>query len=104
MANNKNKELLRNLVIHFRENRWALRIQWVKEMAGKKLLEGLDHQEIEKESAIIYDTCIDCLDTKNFKGAKIYAQAMAEKGVLQGMSSEQIIGGMLTLKDIYSRS
>ncbi len=104
MAVNNNKELVKVLSIHFRENREILRKQWIKEMNTKRLLAGLTHKEIEIESTVIYDTCIDCLATGNFGGARKYARAMAERGVLQGMTSEQIIGGMLTLRDIYGRS
>ncbi|MCK4464046.1 MAG: hypothetical protein KAU58_07025 [Candidatus Omnitrophica bacterium] len=104
MTNNKNKDLTKELVKYFRENREILRKQWIKEMVLKKFLEGLTPQEIETESTTIYDTCIDCLVTENYKGAKKYAQAMAQKGVLQGMSTEQIIGGMLTLRDVYGKS
>ncbi len=104
MANNKNKELTQELVGHFRENRENLKKQWVKEMTAKKFLNGLTPQEIEIESSTIYDTCIDCLATGSYESAKKYARAMAEKGVLQGMTTEQIIGGMLTLRDVYGRS
>src|SRR5665811_595664 len=36
--------------------------------------------------------------------AQTYAMRMAERGVLRGMTSEQIIGGLLTLRDVYGRS
>lgn len=104
MAININKELVKELSIHFRKNREILRKQWIKEMKTKRFVTGLTAKEIEIESTVIYDTCIDCLATGDFGGARKYARAMAERGVLQGMTTEQIIGGMLTLRDIYGRS
>ena len=92
------------MVNHFRGNCDALRGQWIKEMAVKKLLEGLNAQEIKTESTVIYNTCVNCLASGTYEGAKKYAQSMAEKGVLRSMTTEQIIGGMLTLRDIYGRS
>ena len=104
MANNENKELTKELVEYFRENQEDLRRQWIREMTAKKFLEGLTSREIEIESTTIYDTCIDCLATGDYKSAEKYARVMAERGVLQGMSTEQIIEGMLTLRDVYGRS
>ncbi len=89
---------------HFREKRDALRQQWVQQMTAKGLLAGLSQEEIENESITIYDTCIVCLETGEYEGAETYAMRMAERGVLRGMSTEQIIGGILTLRDVYGRS
>ncbi|MCK4519313.1 MAG: hypothetical protein KAU12_04245 [Candidatus Omnitrophica bacterium] len=100
----KTKELKEKLVKHFRKNRGRLREQWVKEMIAKGFLNKLSQQEIETESETIYDTCIDCLAEKTFEGAEMYARSMAEKGVLKVMTSEEIMGGMLTLRDVYGRS
>ncbi|KPQ42114.1 MAG: STAS domain protein, partial [Candidatus Methanoperedens nitroreducens] len=92
------------LVDHFREKRELLRHQWVEQMISKGLLAGLTREEIETESMTIYDTCIVCLETGEYDGAQTYAIRMAERGVLRGMTSEQIIGGLLTLRDVYGRS
>lgn len=96
--------LLGELVEHLRTNRNGLRQQWVQSMTTKNLLEGLSPEEIESESATIYDTCVDCLETGQYGGALEYANRMAERGVLRGMTTEQILGGMLTLRDVYGRS
>jgi rsbT co-antagonist protein RsbR len=96
--------LRQELVEHFREKRELLRQQWVQQMNAKGLLAGLTQEEIENESSTIYDTCIVCLETGEYEGAEAYAARMAERGVLRGMMTEQIIGGMLTLRDVYGRS
>ncbi len=102
--NRKNGDLVQELVKHFRQERTSLRREWVHQMTGKKLLEGLTAQEMEVESATIYDTCVQCLETSQYDSAEAYAKRMAERGVLRGMTSEQILGGMLTLRDVYGRS
>jgi rsbT co-antagonist protein RsbR len=99
-----NEDLRRDLVAHFREKREQLRLQWVQLMTAKELLAGLSKEEIESESITIYDTCIVCLETGQLDGAQAYAKRMAERGVLQGMSTEQMLGGLLTLRDVYGRS
>lgn len=99
------REALRNeLVEHFQQNRERLRTQWIKEMTAKGLLTGLTREEVESESVYIYDTCIGCLALGQYDAAQAYATRMAERGVLQGMTPEQILGGMLTLRDVYGRS
>ncbi|HLL39280.1 MAG TPA: hypothetical protein VK357_06375, partial [Rubrobacteraceae bacterium] len=97
-------ELRTELVAHFRNMREPLRRQWVEAMTLKGLTEGQTEQETEAESKTIFDTTVDCLDTATFTSAEIYASAMAERGVLRGMSPEQIIGSILTLRDVLGRS
>ena len=103
-GNNKEAELRLELVAHFRGERKSLRQEWINQMTAKKLLEGMTAQQTEAESATIYDTCVECIETNYYDSAEAYAKRMAERGVLRGMSSEQILGGMLTLRDVYGRS
>ena len=98
------ESLVRELVAHFREKREPLRRQWVEQMTGKGLLAGLTPEETERESIAIYDTCVGCLETGQYDGAQAYASKMAERAVLRGMTTEQAIGGLLTLRDVYGRS
>lgn len=99
-----NEALRRELVAHFREKREQLRLQWVEQMTTKGLLADLTKEEIESESITIYDTYTVCLETGQFDGAQVYATRIAERGVLRGMSTEQILGGLLTLRDVCGRS
>ncbi len=103
-SNEADTALRQELVEHFREKRELLRQQWVEQMTTKGLLAGLTREDIENESITIYDTCIVCLETGEYEGAQTYATRMAERGVLRGMTTEQIIGGILTLRDVYGRS
>lgn len=98
------REMTDELVAHLREEREALRREWVRMMAAKGLLEGLSAEETETESAAIYDTCVGCLDTGDFAPAREHATRMAQRGVLGGMTPEQILGSMMTLRDVYGRS
>ncbi len=92
------------LVAHLRANREALRAQWVEQMTAKGFLAELTEKETESESRAIYDTCVGCLETGQYDGAEAYARRIAERGVLGAMSTEQILGGLLTLRDVYGRS
>jgi len=96
--------LLGELVEHFTKLRDPMRRQWVQMMTAKGLLTGLNQEEIENESITIYDTCIGCLEKGEYSEAEKYAARMATRGVLSNMTPEQILGGMLTLRDVYGRS
>ena len=100
----KKDELLTELVEHFKEVQETLRKQWIQQMTAKGLLKELTPEEIEKESTIIYDTCIDALKTGKYDDTQDYANRFAQRGVLQGMTPEQIFAGFLTLRDVYGRS
>lgn len=93
-----------DLITHFKQERERLRAQWVKEMTGKDYLAGLTQEEIENESKVIYETCLNCLETEQYNGVQEYANRMAERGVLRGMTPEQILGGMLVLRDVFGRN
>lgn len=97
-------DITAELVTNFKRERESLRRQWVEQMTTQDYLAGLTPEEIESESATIYDTCIGCLETGSYEGAEKYAMRMAERGVLRGMTTEQIIGGLLVLRDVYGRS
>ena len=85
------------------DNATELKKQWVKEMTEMGLLEKLSSLEIEQQSTAIYDTCVLTIKTRMYEAAKKYAREMAKKGVLEAMTVDQIIMGMLKLRDVYGR-
>ena len=99
-----NPKLVRELVDHFNKLRDPMRKQWVQMMTAKGFLAGLSQEEIENESMTIYDTCVGCIEKGEYTAAEQYAARMAARGVLSNMTPEQILGGMLTLRDVYGRS
>ncbi len=95
---------LHELVAHLQEKRDALRRQWVEQMTAKGLLSGLSPDEIETQSAAIYDACVDCIATGRYDDVQGLATVMAERGAHRDMTPERILGGFLTLRDVYGRS
>ncbi|MBE0521231.1 MAG: STAS domain-containing protein [Candidatus Methanoperedenaceae archaeon] len=98
-----NEKLLEELTGLLEDNADQLKNQWVKEMTEMKLLEKLTPVEIEQQSSAIYDTCVLTIKNGNYDAAKKYAREMAKKGVLEAMTVDQIIMGMLKLRDVYGR-
>jgi len=100
----KAAKLTSELTSYFKGKREAIRKRWVEAMQAKGLLGGLSTDEVETESARIYDVCVECLETGKFDGAQTYAKTVAEQGVLAGMTGEQFVMGLLTLRDVYGRA
>ena len=98
-----NEKLLEELSGLLEDNSDELKNQWVKEMTEMKLLEKLTPVEIEQQSTAIYDTCVLTIKIGTYDAAKKYASEMAKKGVLEAMTVDQIIMGMLKLRDVYGR-
>ncbi len=95
------------LVSHFREKRDLLRRQWVQEMRAKGLLQGLAPREVERESMALYDSsvaCVVCLETGKHEAGLANARFVAKQAVLGGMTAEQILDALLTLRDLFVRS
>jgi len=92
------------LISYFKWKREVIRKRWIEAMQAKGLLGGLSADEVETESARIYDVCVECFETGKFDGAQTYAKTVAEQGVLTGMTGEQFVMGLLTLRDVYGRA
>jgi len=95
------------LVSHFRERRDLLRRQWVQQMRAKGLIQGLTPPEIERESMALYDSCVACvvcLETGRHEAGVANARSVAKQAVLGGMTAEQILDALLTLRDLFVRS
>jgi rsbT co-antagonist protein RsbR len=93
------------LVAYLRQDREKLRGEWVQAMtaSGNLWLDSPTAPEQELESVKIYDTCVDCLDSGSYRGAEEFAERMARRGAVGAISSERLLGGMLTLRDVYGR-
>ena len=100
----KATNLKSELSSYFKKKREVIKKRWIEAMQVKDLLAGLSAEEAESESANLYDTCVECIETGKFDGAQTYAKNMAEQGVLAGMTGEQIVMGLLILRDVLGRA
>lgn len=92
------------LVQHLRSRRSDLRREWVESMTAQGLVAGLTEAEKVSESEFIYETVVESLETGRFESLEQYAATVASRGVLRAMSSEQVIGGFITLRSVMQRS
>ena len=93
------------LVTHLRQNREKLLREWLAAVtADGGLWMGDTTAEQKAESAKVYDACVACLDTLDYRGAEEFAEKMAQRAVRGTVTSERMLGGMLALRDVYWRS
>ena len=93
------------LVAHLRQDREELLREWLGTVtADGGLWMGATTAEQEAESARVYDTCVTCLDTLDYRGAEEFAERMAQRAVRGTVTSERMLGGMLRLRDVFWRS
>jgi rsbT co-antagonist protein RsbR len=94
-----------DLVTHLRQNREKLHREWLAAVtADGGLWMGDTTAEQEAESARVYDACVACLDTSDYRGVEEFAAQMAQRAVRGTVTSEGMLGGMLALRDVYWRS
>lgn len=104
MENEKNQEMLRDLVTHFREKRDLLRQQWVQKVIPEGLFNGMTKEELEIEYARMYDAHVKSIETGEFDAVRSYTKKIAERGVLHELTTGQIIRSLVALRDICMRS
>ncbi|CAD6494123.1 MAG: STAS domain protein [Candidatus Argoarchaeum ethanivorans] len=97
MSMNLNKELS----LLFEGHADQLKEQWISEMKKLGFLEQVSDDEIEKQFTNLYDIAVSTFKTGKYDDAEKYARDIAQKAVLQHMTVDQIIGGMLKLRDVY---
>lgn len=95
-----------DLVTYLRQDREKLRAEWVQAMtvSDNLWLDSLTPAEQELEPVMIYDACLDCLDSGSCQGAEEFAERMARRAAVGAMSVERFLGAMQTLRDVYGRS
>ncbi len=92
------------LVAHLRQDREELLREWLGTVtADGGLWMGTTRAEQEAESARVYDACVTCLDTLDYRGAEGFAEQMAQRTVLGTVTSERMLNGMLALRDVFWR-
>lgn len=81
-----------------------IRAQWVKEMNEAGLLLALSAEEKEQQSREIYEAVIACIKTASYEYTEKYAAERATQWVSRGIPVDQVITGVVILRDILGRS
>ena len=96
--------LLRELVAHLRENRTALREEWVRRITESKLLMAMTRDEIFAEATSVYDNYVAVLESGSVEALQAYARDLSERIIPRGVETHEVVGIVLLLRDVLARS
>ena len=103
-ADNRNDDLLRELVAHLRQNSTPLREEWVRRIRDAKLLTAMSKDEIFSEANSVYDNYVEVLETGSVEALQAYARNLSERIVPRGVQTNEVLGIVLLLRDVLARS
>src|SRR5262245_59732501 len=97
-------ELRRELVAHLRENRTALREEWVRRITEAQLLRAMTNVEVFNEATSVYDNYVEALETDTLEALQAYARSLSERIIPRGVETDEVVGIVLLLRDVLARS
>jgi rsbT co-antagonist protein RsbR len=96
--------LLHELIAYLRENRTALREQWVARITDSQLLRVMTPEEIFSEVTAVYDNYVDVLETGSVETLQAYARDLSERIIPRGVETDEVVGIVLLLRDVLARA
>jgi rsbT co-antagonist protein RsbR len=103
-ANATAEHLLPELVSLLRDQRTALREEWVRRITDEALLRVMTSEEIFTEVTAVYDNYVDVLETGSVENLQAYARDLSERIIPRGVETEEVLGIVLLLRDVLARS
>src|SRR5689334_3146404 len=96
--------LLHQLVAYLRQNRGALREEWVHRISDAQLLRVMTPEEIFSEVTAVYDNYVDALETGSVETLQAYARDLSERIIPRGVETHEVLGIVLLLRDVLARA
>jgi rsbT co-antagonist protein RsbR len=103
-ATSDDQDLLPELVSLLRDQRTALREEWVRRITQEALLRVMTPEEIFTEVTAVYDNYVDVLETGSVENLQAYARDLSERIVPRGVETDEVLGIVLLLRDVLARS
>jgi rsbT co-antagonist protein RsbR len=98
------EDLLPELVSLLRDQRTALREEWVHRITDEALLRVMTPEEIFNEVTAVYDNYVDVLETGSVENLQAYARDLSERIIPRGVETDEVLGIVLLLRDVLARS
>jgi rsbT co-antagonist protein RsbR len=98
------ESLLHELIAYLRENRTALRAEWVQRITQAQLLGVMSPDEIFSEVTAVYDNYVDALETGSVESLQAYARDLSERIIPRGVETHEVLGIVLLLRDVLARA
>jgi rsbT co-antagonist protein RsbR len=96
--------LLRELIAYLRQERTALREEWVRRITDAQLLKVMTSEEIFSEVTAVYDNYVNALETGSVETLQAYARDLSERIIPRGVETHEVLGIVLLLRDVLARS
>jgi rsbT co-antagonist protein RsbR len=96
--------LLHELIAYLRQERAALREEWVRRITDAQLLKVMTPEEIFSEVTAVYDNYVDALETGSVETLQAYARDLSERIIPRGVETHEVLGIVLLLRDVLARS
>jgi rsbT co-antagonist protein RsbR len=97
-------ERLAELVDYLKEERTSLRREWVQRITDAELLRVMSKEEVDSETAAVYDNYVDALRTGSVETLQAYARDLSERIIPRGVDTDEVLGIVLLLRDVLARS
>jgi rsbT co-antagonist protein RsbR len=104
LAREADRPLLHELIAYLRENRTALRAEWVQRITQAQLLGVMTPDEIFNEVTAVYDNYVDALETGSVESLQAYARDLSERIIPRGVETHEVLGIVLLLRDVLARA
>lgn len=104
LAREADGPLLHELIAYLRENRTALRAEWVQRITQAQLLGVMTPDEIFNEVTAVYDNYVDALETGSVESLQAYARDLSERIIPRGVETHEVLGIVLLVRDVLARA
>jgi rsbT co-antagonist protein RsbR len=94
---------IHGLVTHLRRERHRIHAEWVQRIIENGLLSPMTDTEIHRESLMLYDSCLDVLETGSVETLRAYAQGFSERVVPRGVEAYDVLSILPLLRDVLAR-
>lgn len=88
----------------FKGNAEPIRTKWVELVMRRELFKEMTPEDLDKESATVYNICIQCFESGKFDQAEEYAHTRASSGIVRGMTVGGFIRSLLILRDEFDHT
>src|SRR5687767_11479618 len=98
------RDLLQEVAGQLRQNRPALRDEWVRRIVESRRLAALPAQELQAEAGAVYDHYADAVESGRVDAIARYARGLCERVLSRGVEADEVLAAILMLRDVLARA
>ncbi|RJS70920.1 MAG: STAS domain-containing protein [Candidatus Syntrophoarchaeum sp. WYZ-LMO15] len=97
------KKVAEELVTLFEESEKELMDLWIRKVNQLRVMKGLSPEERDREFKNIYRASLEAFKDGDYSEVERYANKIAKRGELEGISADEILLSALKLRDVRMR-